>query len=315
MNQTHLLELGTLIREAREKSGLSQGELAESIKVSQRILGAIESGSTDGLPHAVYTRGFVRSYALAVGIAPEVLAPLLDAVFTDDILANVNPELSSAAREQAMNPRNNLMALAAVLLIVALLAGIGVGGWFIVDNYGSDLLNFIKKPFSAVSDVPDENAPAEEAPSGQTGAPQSQNRENALQSPAPSGLAQNIPAPADEDSEAQADPSGQHVAASPALQPPAVSESSVAASVQTAKHALAVSAKENCWVDFTADGVHGRDFTIKKGETHTFSFEKSLQIVLGNAPGVTLRYDGSDYKFSVPSGTSKVSLNFPRQGQ
>jgi len=58
---------GLWLRHAREDRGASLGEVSASTKVPQSTLTMLESGKLDHLPAEVFVRGFIRSYARAVG--------------------------------------------------------------------------------------------------------------------------------------------------------------------------------------------------------------------------------------------------------
>ena len=58
------------LRHARERLGLSLGDIADRTKIRATILGAIENNETDRLPPPIFTRGFVRVYAREVGLDP-----------------------------------------------------------------------------------------------------------------------------------------------------------------------------------------------------------------------------------------------------
>lgn len=87
-------ELGAILREERESQGLSLEEVRETTHINLRYLTAIENGDFSQLPGEVYRRGFLRSFAEAVGADP------------GDILARYE-ELRAAekTREEADKPR------------------------------------------------------------------------------------------------------------------------------------------------------------------------------------------------------------------
>jgi hypothetical protein len=60
---------GSCLRRAREDRALSLGDVSASTKVPRSSLELLEAGSLAGLPALVFVRGFIRSYAKAVGIA------------------------------------------------------------------------------------------------------------------------------------------------------------------------------------------------------------------------------------------------------
>jgi transcriptional regulator with XRE-family HTH domain len=66
--ETHLAELGELLREAREQKGLSIAEVEERTKIRQTQIQALEEGRLQELPDGVYRKGLLRNYALFLGL-------------------------------------------------------------------------------------------------------------------------------------------------------------------------------------------------------------------------------------------------------
>jgi cytoskeletal protein RodZ len=66
---TDIEHFGISLRRARQDRALSLGEISSSTKVPRTALELIEAGSLEGLPADVFVRGFIRSYARAVGVS------------------------------------------------------------------------------------------------------------------------------------------------------------------------------------------------------------------------------------------------------
>lgn len=56
-------ELGKVLKAERERRGLSVQEVGLALKISSRVITAIEAGDQNSLPAKTFLRGFVRSYA------------------------------------------------------------------------------------------------------------------------------------------------------------------------------------------------------------------------------------------------------------
>jgi hypothetical protein len=69
---------GSCLRRAREARALTIGDVSASTKVPRSALELLESGSLSGLPAHVFVRGFIRSYAKAVGIGEAQPLTLFD---------------------------------------------------------------------------------------------------------------------------------------------------------------------------------------------------------------------------------------------
>ena len=59
--------LGNFLKGEREKQGLSQDQVAQITRLRQNFLSALENEDLDNLPPPVFVKGFIRSYAQAVG--------------------------------------------------------------------------------------------------------------------------------------------------------------------------------------------------------------------------------------------------------
>lgn len=74
----NLMELGGLLKQERERRGLSVRDVMDATKISRRNLNALEEGAVKLLPHPVYLKGYVRNYARLVGLDPEPLVSVVD---------------------------------------------------------------------------------------------------------------------------------------------------------------------------------------------------------------------------------------------
>ena len=64
-------ELGTWLKETRETQALSPEEVEAQTRIRRTFLQALEEGNYDVLPGEVFVRGFLRNYALYLGLSPE----------------------------------------------------------------------------------------------------------------------------------------------------------------------------------------------------------------------------------------------------
>ena len=64
-------DFGAKLREAREHRGLSLRVIADATKISVRALEALEENDISRLPGGIFSRSFVRAYAVEVGLDPE----------------------------------------------------------------------------------------------------------------------------------------------------------------------------------------------------------------------------------------------------
>lgn len=60
--------LGNRLKTAREAKGLTIPEVSANTRINQAFLNAIEGGNPDPLPSVTFVRGFIRNFALALGL-------------------------------------------------------------------------------------------------------------------------------------------------------------------------------------------------------------------------------------------------------
>lgn len=65
--------VGETLQLARERKGVDLFRAERDTKIRLRYLSALEDGAYDELPAAVYTKGFLRNYAIYLGLDPEEL--------------------------------------------------------------------------------------------------------------------------------------------------------------------------------------------------------------------------------------------------
>jgi cytoskeleton protein RodZ len=62
---------GSRLRETRERKGITLRQIANATKISVGALEALERNDISRLPGGIFSRAFVRSYAIEVGLEPE----------------------------------------------------------------------------------------------------------------------------------------------------------------------------------------------------------------------------------------------------
>jgi cytoskeleton protein RodZ len=123
--------IGATLREARSRRKLDLAEVEAAIKIRIRYLQAMENEEWDALPGGAYTRGFIRTYAIHLGLDGERLADeykrSTGAPAGERAPRRVEPVPASSRRER---PRisGRLVAVAVTLVLAALVVAIGLAG-------------------------------------------------------------------------------------------------------------------------------------------------------------------------------------------
>jgi cytoskeleton protein RodZ len=69
-------QLGELLKEARQNKGVSLEEVEEAIRIRTKYLQALEEEDFSIMPPKVYIKGFLRNYAVYLGLDPEEVRAL-----------------------------------------------------------------------------------------------------------------------------------------------------------------------------------------------------------------------------------------------
>jgi len=115
------IDVGAALRAARQSLGLTLGEIAETTRVRERHLAAIEAGLIDQLPSRPFSIGYVRAYATALGADADATAARFRAEFPspDDELRT-----PVGVRHNRVGGGRNRLVIGLVLV-----AGAAVLGW------------------------------------------------------------------------------------------------------------------------------------------------------------------------------------------
>ena len=73
-------KIGAVLKQERQKQGVSVDEISHATRISRAQIRAIENGEDSKLPARVYVRGFIRSYAKVLGMDTKALLELFGPV-------------------------------------------------------------------------------------------------------------------------------------------------------------------------------------------------------------------------------------------
>ena len=126
-------EFGAQLKHARESRGISLRQIATSTKISAAALEALERGDLSKLPGGIFSRAFVKAYALEVGLDPEeVIAQFLVELGEYDSRRNTDearPEVTADDRAFLELQRRAGVALRIGVVVLVLLI-IGAVVWW-----------------------------------------------------------------------------------------------------------------------------------------------------------------------------------------
>lgn len=116
-------EFGSVLREAREKAGLSVADVANALKVTEHTVDALETERYEELPPRPYIRGYVRRYARLVGLDAAMVTVGSDTVEPEPVLPAIVPRSRRASFADFARESWGLVYGSIVLVFVVLIGG------------------------------------------------------------------------------------------------------------------------------------------------------------------------------------------------
>ncbi|WP_337619343.1 helix-turn-helix domain-containing protein, partial [Desulfovibrio sp.] len=166
-------ELGAALCAERERRGLSLDDVAAHLKISTRLIQALESGDLSALPHPAYTKGFLRAYASYMALDPEAVAEvahaLQPAAATECTVMGGDEDLRSNPAILRHGARQGLAGWLRVFILLILVVALAGGGWMLwqrgvfKDLTGSKEQGLPTAEPAAVAPAPEPVAPAPSA--------------------------------------------------------------------------------------------------------------------------------------------------------
>ena len=108
------LAFGQQLRRQREKSHLTLRQVADQTKVSAGFFQSLESGECARWPGGIYSRGFVRAYAAAIGLDPEQVVTMFGECYPQFAQPAALPDPASEVEEPPQTALARLKAAIAV---------------------------------------------------------------------------------------------------------------------------------------------------------------------------------------------------------
>ena len=125
-------DFGAQLRLERERRGIALSTVAESTKIAESLLAALERGDITKWPHGIYRRAFFREYVAAIGVPVGAATADFERLFLEaglalreggDLRLTLAPEKPQRARSlMVMMARIGTAALDAGAVVVAGLA-------------------------------------------------------------------------------------------------------------------------------------------------------------------------------------------------
>jgi cytoskeletal protein RodZ len=171
------LRLGDLMRGERATLGKSLLDVQRELKIKATYIAAIENADVSAFETQGFIAGYVRSYARYLGMDPEwayekfcreagfTLAHGMSAAASSARVTAVrarakdygdplaNPNASFVPRAESLLSRIEPGAVGSLAVLIALIAGIGYGGWSVLQEVQRVQLAPVERPPQVVADI------------------------------------------------------------------------------------------------------------------------------------------------------------------
>src|SRR5579864_4727189 len=117
-------DIGSKLRAARERKGVSLRQIADRTKIAVAVLEALERNDISRLPGGIFSRAFVRSYAQEVGLDPETTIQDFIGQFPQDSVTAGHPRAGQSEDVELFESDRRMASSALWILLVSIpLAG------------------------------------------------------------------------------------------------------------------------------------------------------------------------------------------------
>ena len=309
---------GALLREAREAAGMTPEALAQRLRLEPRVIEALEAEAYERLPGPAFTKGYLRALAKELGIDPAPLLAQYTAQSNEAEPTLADFESRPPAQITSANTRIKLIsyALGGVVLIL-------VAVWW-QRHYASKVAAPAgDDPALAAEAVapPEPSIPLPytytivEHAGAPLAQPESWRRQTDGSMPPPEeDVLPALAAPAAVEPVASAAPAG----TAPDAPPGATPDATVAGTEQApppppapVTGELILAAERDSWIEIT-DLNRSRLYfgLIKGGERIGVSGKPPYDLVIGNAPAVTVTFRGAavDVRRHAINGVARMAV-------
>ncbi|MBU2979154.1 RodZ domain-containing protein [Alteromonas sp. C1M14] len=315
---------GTMLRQAREKQGLTQLQMAEKLFLKQQNIADIESDRLDENMSVTFAKGYVRMYAKQVGIDDNLVIVEFEKIHTT---TKPPAKLQSFSRRVAKQAHDDRWMMVTWIIILLLLAAFVVW-WYqqpddktaLVENETTTTTTAAVRALSADSDNTDTTAPAANSSGAGSAVEQGQvlSEGGELATPAAASLtdearANETPAPVD-GADLAAQPPTASQAPSNTLAQAAATENDSDNAQQAETVSLEFTFAEDCWVNIEDATSEAIAYGVKTaGRVMSISGIPPFKVTLGAPDGVSINYDGDAVDISEFQDGRIARFSLPMQ--
>ena len=279
-------ELGQLLRATREEKGITLEQVEGSTRIRPKYLAALEEEDYDELPTPGHVHGFLRNYALYLGLD---LAEV-EALYAKDQKAHrlFEPRIFHPKNISLTPKRSGLKADLILALVIITVVGV-VGGWAFWQ-YGWPLIqsrNAQTPTLTPTEEVGQVVTPLSPTATG-TSVPPTKTDVPATESP----TLQPTPSPTEQPPEPT--PTATLNSPTAVATPTPTSTPTLATATAADSVELKVKVTERTWLQVTVDGEEQAGELLQAGSEREWTAKSSIYLICGNAGGVEVTVNGEE---------------------
>ncbi len=272
---------GEYLRRERELRRVTISRIFEATRVPVKALEALEADNYENLPHPTFVKGYIKSYCKALGIDEN------DAVLRYEIYLRENAPVKSDGNKGVLpkklvipdDERPSLLRLSQSARTYII--------------YGAAGIVLVLAGYLFFSGGSETETQPEETVAVQEQAPSALVAEPSVATPQPEAGTVSTEVKVSVDDASKRVESKQSATAS-------------------GRHTLSVTAREVAWIKVRIDGKEPLEVILKAGESVSWDAAETFSLLVGNAGGIDMVYDGVKLAPLGRSGES-VSIRLPRQ--
>ncbi|MBN2033460.1 MAG: DUF4115 domain-containing protein [Deltaproteobacteria bacterium] len=274
-------KLGAFLRTERERMKLSQDQIAQKMRLRPFVIESIENEAWDRLPHAVFVRGFVRSYARTLDLDEKKVIALYN------VSAPPEPDILKAVVGERPSHRGRILFMLGALFFVMC-----VFYYWHVKSTAKEREYLAMVERSVSPQIEETTIRSVPQPLNRDAARMQQENVPQGRDSAPVPEKVKLPEAGLEEDSSPAEVLGsQAESRSPWL-------------------VLKGDVKETTWVSIRVDGEKPKKYLFQPGAKPEWKGMKGFEIVIGNAGGMELHFEGKSMENLGRSG-QVIRLRLP----
>ncbi|MFH1984733.1 MAG: RodZ domain-containing protein [Pseudomonadota bacterium] len=290
MTDNDVKSFGRYLRSVRLEKGIALEAIAASTRIGWETLSRIEDEDHEKLPAEVFVKGFIRSYAKAVGADGDLAIQDYEKSLA---------EFRTAAQNQSERLRSHHVfwpRLAMGVLLLAVIVAASIYALSTGEGPSVEPAPASPPPVTTMAATPDSAA----VTSLPTPA--------AVLSPPPAATPSPAPEAAPSPPVTAEPPAKEAPAPAPSAAPPEGPPSEALPAEMTQR--LLINTVEETWIKVTTDGMRTTEYMLKPGDHLQLEAEKGFDLLIGNAAGIAMQLNGQSVPILGNSG-QVVTIQVP----